>query len=86
MSQRPEPHCQLCEWVIDHADEIQGDGVDLDGTLITSETEVVCYHGAVSFLAATLKGDTAHHFAHRDEGGGAVPTLITTVFGWWGFP
>ena len=81
----PEPHCNLCAWVLEHETEIRNGGAELDGIVVTATTEVVCYRWTVSLLVITLNGETPHRFSDQNTGGG-IPTLVSGLLGWWGFP
>ena len=78
-------HCGFCEWAAKHATRIQEDGLEYDGVLVTEETEVVSYRWTVSLLVMTLNGETKHRPVDRDSGA-TLPTFMTILLGWWGFP
>lgn len=79
------PHCELCAWIVANEAEIRSGGAEYQSVKVTEATEVVCYDWVASILVITLTGQTSHRFVDDDRGAGAA-TIITALFGWWGFP
>ncbi len=75
-------------WLVQNIEAIQEGKASYDTYQITRDTEVTQYSAAFSFIILSIKVPSRFYilYHHPTTSAAFVCTLLSLVFGWWGFP
>ncbi len=79
---------EFAEWLAKNRDAIEREEGIYEGMRIDPRTRITSFTMVFSFLVMTFSVKTRYYFADAPDArrGAAVPTIITLLLGWWGFP